>query len=73
MERGALIALLKAFDFNAQDAMESLIADEPLNDGPKLCLSWLYQFCINPPKTGATDFSYYAASGNNEVEGKPGE
>lgn len=37
-EREALIALLVAFDFNAEDVTEVLTTGKPLNDGPLLKL-----------------------------------
>ncbi len=37
-EREALIALLVAFDFNAEDVTEVLATGKPLNDGPLLKL-----------------------------------
>ena len=45
VERGALIALLKHFDFNGDDVDEVLASGEPLNDAPgKLCLTSLWEW-----------------------------
>ena len=42
VERGALIAMLKCFDFNGEDVEEALNGGVPLNDGPgRLCLDGL--------------------------------
>lgn len=43
VERGALIALLKNFDFNGDDVEQVLNSREPLNDGPYLCLTGLWE------------------------------
>lgn len=39
-ERGAMIALLKHFEFTAQDVKEKLDSGVPFNDGPYL--NWDY-------------------------------
>lgn len=37
-ERAVLAAILKALDYNAEDAKEVLASGQPLHDGPQLAL-----------------------------------
>lgn len=39
-ERGVLMAILKALDFQAQDVLEQIKLGEPLNAGPALSLNF---------------------------------